>query len=86
MISQILQHAPSMVRDITSSLRREAMSHIQVSPVSSLGSQPKESKSGENVSVKKRQTEYQLKRHEGALTYTKSLKTTLPGKRTIKVI
>lgn len=86
MISQILAHAPSMVRDITSSLKKEVTSLTPVLQVSSDGFLQKEYKSGEEGLAKKKQTKCRSKRPEGALTYTKSLKTTSPIKVTIKVI
>ena len=86
MISQILAHAPSMVRDITSSLKREVTSLTPVLQVSSDGFLQKEYKSGEEGLAKKKQTKCRSKRPEGAQTYTKSLKTTSPIKVTIKVI
>ena len=86
MISQILPHVPSMVRDITSSLKREVTSLTPVLQVSSDGFLQKEYKSGEEGLAKKKQTKCRSKRPEGAQTYTKSLKTTSPIKVTIKVI
>ena len=86
MISQILPHVPSMVRDITSSLKREVTSLTPVLQVSSDGFLQKEYNSGEQGLAKKKQTKCRSKRPEGAQTYTKSLKTTSPIKVTIKVI
>ena len=75
-----------MVRDITSSLKREVTSLTPVLQVSSDGFLQKEYKSGEEGLAKKKQTKCRSKRPEGAQTYTKSLKTTSPIKVTIKVI
>ncbi len=87
MIYPISQLGPSIVRDITLSIAKDQIqSRIPVLRVSSVGTPPKESNNGENVSAKKKRTASVRRQVEEGPVYTKSLKTTSTTKKTIVVI